>query len=144
METTCIIYDSVRLVVPVVGNCALHMPHRGFDDFDTYCGAGKGIGDLIVPDDIYGIVISPACYIHDKMWLLSPPTTFAFNFSNHVFHKNIISIIDHFQPSFDEEDKYRTDRYKRAATYYMGVQSGVGPAIFQHMKRKQDAQWEYA
>jgi hypothetical protein len=138
METRKIIYDGVSLIVPIIDGCPLTMPHRGFDDFDTYCGAGKGIGDLIVPDDIFGVVISPACYIHDKMWLYCEPTWRDFHHSNSVFFHNILSIIDYFAPPVCDEEEVRTERYARAVTYYTAVDSAFGPTIFWRMKKNQE------
>lgn len=137
METVAVIYDGVTLIVPIINESPMHIPHDGFDDFDTYCGAGKGWGDKIVPDDIYGIIISPACFIHDVMWRESSPSWRDFHHSNSVFFHNILSIIEHFAPPIKDEKEVRHERYYRAVTYYMAVDSSVGVSIFWHMKRDQ-------
>lgn len=138
METVQIIYDGVRLTVPIVDGSPLHMPHNGFDDFDTYCGPGKGWGDKLIPDEIYGIIISPACFIHDKMFFYAKASWVDFHLSNSVFFHNILNIIEHFDPPIgDEKEEARHERYYRAVTYYMAVDSGWGPSIFWNLKKKQ-------
>ena len=139
MKTVQIIYDGVRLLVPLIGARPLHLPHDGFADFATYCGPGKW-GDLIVPDDIYDTPINPACYIHDEMVLLAEPTWVSFHHTNSVFLHNINTILEHFdvkeRPSSEQEHKYK--RYYRAVTYYMAVDSRAGANIFWDLKREQE------
>ena len=138
METRQIIYDGVRLTVPMVNDEPLHMPHNGFDDFGAYCGPGSGWGNALVPEDIYGICVSPACFIHDAMFDMAQATWTDFHHSNSVFFHNILNIIDHFDPPVgDQKVEARHERYYRAVTFYTAVDSGFGPSIFWHLKKKQ-------
>ena len=59
----------------------------------TFCGAGEGIGDLLVPDKIGGVIVSAECLDHDISWAISPNTYAAFQAANNRFFKNIISRI---------------------------------------------------
>jgi len=136
MDTTVSSFDGCELVVPIINGQPLHFPHKDFGCFDTYCGAGSGIGDLIVPDVIYEVPVSVACYIHDMMWRYCAPTVEDFNQSNLTFFENIVRIITYFVP-IAKNDKYRVSRYQRAATYYAAVQTGIGPYIFSRMKHEQ-------
>lgn len=118
-KTTHIIYDGVRLEVPVVNGEPLPIPHNGFDDFDTYCGPGW-LGDKIVPDKLFGVSVAPACYIHDVMNAMAE-TCEEDHHSNEVFRRNMISIIEHFEPRPTWEDPFHYARYQRALTYYEWV-----------------------
>ena len=55
----------------------------------TYCGAGSGIGDWLVPDRIYGVRIPPNCLIHDLDWATADGSRRAFTESNSRFRKNL-------------------------------------------------------
>lgn len=129
------IFDGVHLLVPILDDGDfLEFPHKNFDTFDTYCGPGTGLADSLVPDDIYGIKISPACYLHDVMWEMAEGTWRDFHYSNSVFFHNILRIIEHFAPPVGEE-KVRHERYYRAVTYYMAVDGDVGASLFWRLKR---------
>lgn len=105
-----------------------------------YCGAGSGIGELLVPDWIFGlfrwcgwaILISPACWIHDQDWDLAEPTIEEFTESNDRFQANINALITVANvPGFVK----RLARY-RACTYRNAV-DGPGEAIFWRLKKEQ-------
>lgn len=122
-----------------------------YDTFpDDFCGAGKGLGEKIVPDYIFGLTrflpfgldisikISPACWIHDKDWQLSAPTVQAFTESNDRFHLNIEAII---------RAKAKNDWIKARAMYrpvtYMNAVSLAGRYIFWSMKEAQGYEIPY-
>lgn len=44
------------------------------EKWPTFCGAGNGFGDKIVPDKIHNVSISPECFIHDIGWATSADT----------------------------------------------------------------------
>lgn len=136
MDTTWAVFDGCRKEIPVFNGQPIRFPHPTFDGFPTYCGAGSGIGDLVVPDVIYEIPISVDCFIHDICWRYCEYTVADFNQSNLIFYENILRTFKHFVP-IEVDDKYRVNRYGRATTYYTAVQTGFGPAIFKHMKKEQ-------
>ena len=59
----------------------------------TFCGAGDGFGDKVVPDIIRGVCISPACFIHDVDWATTPDTIRQFLAANFRFAKNCRALI---------------------------------------------------
>ena len=73
---------------------------------DHFCGSGDGISEQLVPDYIYSftrylkwiglnfsIKLSPACWIHDKEWIIAEPTWEAFHESNERLQNNMKEII---------------------------------------------------
>jgi len=81
--------ETVRLIAPV----DTKFPSIHIEDYGPYCGAGKGIGNTVVPESIWGLRISVACFIHDTMWDKAERTWADFHQSNSVFLKNILTII---------------------------------------------------
>lgn len=59
----------------------------------SFCGAGDGVGDAIVPESIRGVRVSPACFIHDVDWATSPDTISEFLASNFRLARNIRALI---------------------------------------------------
>lgn len=119
MEVTKITFDGVELIVPMLDGRPLPMPYPSFKDFDTFCGPGK-LGDMIVPDCIFGVHVNAACYIHDVMNAMAQDTEEDHQ-GNVVFRKNMFAIIEAFEPQPAWEDKYHHARYQRALTYYEWV-----------------------
>jgi len=142
--------ENVSIVAPL----DIVFPSIRVVEFDTYCGAGDGIGDLVVPDRVFifppiglfvnehtpflkkifgeGIPISPACFVHDTMWVRAEPTWEAFHQSNSVFLHNLISLIE----TQSHNSYLRERRLYRAVTYYNAVDS-LGQYIFWNLKDKQ-------
>ena len=58
----------------------------------TYCGAGEGLGDILVPDFIKGACVGPACLIHDLDWALCSPTFREFSLANFRFFRNLLAL----------------------------------------------------
>lgn len=47
-------------------------PHEmEWKQWPTFCGAGDGLGDWIVPDRVRGAILAPACFIHDVEWAIA-------------------------------------------------------------------------
>ncbi len=112
IETQIVIYEGIVLSMPVVIAEEFNREFYGvsYDQFpDDCCGAGKGIGEKLVPDYAFGftrifsklklksldisIKLSPACWIHDEDWQRAAPTHEAFDISNERFRFNLDSII---------------------------------------------------
>lgn len=87
----------------------------------SFCGAGDGIGDWIVPDKICGVVVSPECLDHDVSWAVSPNTYAAFQAANNRLLKNLVSRVG---------SKLSGKQYIRAllrcVMYYVVVSSWIG------------------
>lgn len=62
----------------------------------SFCGAGCGIGDLIVPDTLFfgHLHLAPACYMHDVEWILCDPTIKAFHAANDRLRRNLKALAD--------------------------------------------------
>lgn len=59
------------------------------DKWPTFCGAGRGLGDWLVPDSIYDAQIAPACFVHDIDWIVSPDSYRGFQAANNRFFCNL-------------------------------------------------------
>ena len=64
------------------------------DSWPTYCGAGEGLGDYIVPDHILGVCIAPACFQHDIEYAVNNRNWLAFVAANRRLRGNIIQLTD--------------------------------------------------
>ena len=60
METIEIIHDSIPLEVPIISNKTLEITWDSYKEVPDFCGAGKGIGDLVVPETALFLRISLA------------------------------------------------------------------------------------
>lgn len=116
--------------IPILHRRGLIMP-RSLAAFPDCCGAGRGLGQIMVPETIWGLRISPACYVHDDDWDIAPPTWEAFRAANSRFLENINSLINHSS----RLALLRMLRRYRAATYYSAVSEAS--IIFWRLKRRQ-------
>lgn len=88
-------FDGILLWVPLVcGRPWKDFSGKNIDDYPPFCGAGSGIGDLIVPETMYFLRMSVACEIHDISWQLAPPTETARKVSNERFLVNMLRVIE--------------------------------------------------
>ena len=134
METVEVVFDGVPLVVPLIGGYEPEFPYDTLETFGSYCGAGKGIGDHLVPEHIFGVCVSAACWVHDIMWEIADDTWADFHHSNSVFLHNLLSIINHR----GNEDSHKYARYHRAVTYYHAVDSGLGKFFWSRKNDKRN------
>lgn len=63
-----------------------------FSRWPTFCGAGDGIGDWLVPDDFGAAHISPACFIHDLDYATLPREWWPFQQANNRLYTNIVEL----------------------------------------------------
>jgi hypothetical protein len=116
--------------VPILHRRGLIIP-RTLAAFPDCCGAGRGLGQVIVPERNWGLRISPACYVHDDDWDTAPPTWEAFRAANSRLLENINALIEHTT----YWAVLRVLRRYRAMTYYSAVSEAA--AIFWRIKRRQ-------
>lgn len=116
--------------VPIIKPVDLELPAH-LIDFEPACGAGDGFLNDIVPEKVWGIPISPACFVHDYMWKISEASWGDFHYSNDVFLVNITSLLRHQSKS----NLLYHFRLYRMITYFNAVDT-IGSVIFWHMKRK--------
>ncbi len=116
---------------PITAPENIKFPSPYMDEFKSYCGAGEGIGDLIVPEKLFGLKISPACFVHDNMWDNAEPTWKYFHFSNSIFLSNMIAIIE----TQSSSSILKHMRMYRAVTYFNAVDT-IGNRIFWSMFKR--------
>lgn len=126
MDTKLIELDGVTLVVPK----NYRPPCFKLKDFPDSCGAGKGIGQILVPETFYGLRCAAACHIHDFSWEVAEATWTDFHESNYMFIRNLITIIE----AGSSSSALKALRVYRAASYFNAVDT-VGASIFWGMKR---------
>jgi hypothetical protein len=138
-------FDGIQLSIPekLLPIFPSNYTYKTFPD--NFCGAGDGIGEKLVPDYIFGptrflkfiglnvsIKLSPACWIHDKDWIVAEPTWEAFGETNDRFHKNLEAII---------EAKCKYEWLKARALYrpvtYRNAVSIAGKSVFWSLKSAQ-------
>lgn len=88
-----------------------------FDNWPTFCGAGDGPGDWLVPDGIDGADISPACLVHDLDFATLPRKWWPFQQANNRLYCNIIALID----TQIVDKQQLADAYKKARRYWFAV-----------------------
>lgn len=100
------------------------------------CGAGRGLGEALVPETMWGLRISPACHIHDFSWEVADREDFTF--TNFLFLANLLILIWHGSSKL----MYWLRSY-RAMTYFNAVQV-VGRAGFDRLKDEEEDAWSPA
>lgn len=126
MDTKVILIENVPLVVPV----GYKPPAWLLKDFPRCCGAGDGVGSIVVPETMWGLNVSAACHIHDFSWEVAAASWSDFHQSNSMFLRNIISIIRHKSANHI----MRVLRNYRAVTYFNAVDE-IGSKVFWGIKR---------
>jgi hypothetical protein len=111
--------------ISIVAPADIGFPFDNPIDYPDCCGAGQGIGEKIVPETIWGVRVSLACFIHDDMWNRGEKSWSNFHQSNSIFLKNIISIIQ----AYSKSQLLKRLRLYRAVTYYNAVDD-LGRDIF--------------
>lgn len=137
METRIVQFDGVPLIVPMMelndgSKVPLDFPYDTFKEFTSFCGAGRGIGDLVVPESIFWLKVSPVCYIHDIMWQMAQPTWTEFHQSNSTMMHNLLTVIEKRSSNKWLEHL----RNYRAITFYNAVDV-LGEPIFWAVKENQ-------
>ena len=134
METVKVFFCGIEQEIPLIGGSPMEYPYDTLEAFDSYCGAGNGVGNWVVPESIFAIPIKHCCFTHDTMFEIGEPTWQDFWQSNKVFRQNIVRTIEALEPVDQRKDKYHEDRYYRADTYYMAVNSDLGRFFYKRKK----------
>lgn len=123
LPTTCIIYCGVRLEVPLIDGVPLDMPFDSWDGWDiSYCGAGHGVAEWVVPEKFPGgSIATPCCYIHDFSNDIAE-TVQEYAQSDRMFLTNLIAAVLAHHPLDIVGKKEHTDLLW-AISYYMAVDS---------------------
>lgn len=102
---------------------------KEIDDYPSFCGAGKGIGDKIVPEFIGGMRCSHICHIHDEWWEKCDPTWIAFLRANMAFGYNLAVYLG----TGTGTRRTKLWRFIKGAVY-VGAVSTVGWKVFKKLK----------
>lgn len=126
-------FDGVKLLVPLL----FTFPWNDFSgktiaDYPSFCGAGEGLGDVIIPETIWGLSVSVACEIHDISWEVAEATEADRRAADEAFLINMLSIIKARSNWF-----MRILRNQRAMVYYNAVDSEKNH-VFWNIKRAQE------
>lgn len=125
VKTAHINYLDVMLEVPEFLT-ELWPYEMALNEWPTFCGPDEGLGDLLVPDVVCGVVISPACFIHDIDWAICRKTYLDFQLSNSRLLHNMNELISkHVQNRHDYEKAIRI-----SFAYWEAVSSPIGWANF--------------
>ena len=92
IETTYIKYANTEIEVPrfLSTRWPFNLP---LSDWPSFCGAGDGLGDRIVPDTINGNRVACCCFEHDISWILADATFAAFMKSNLRLYLNLRAVV---------------------------------------------------
>jgi len=85
MEITIQEFHGVKYQTPL----GFDFLDKDIDDYPSFCGAGSGIGDKVVPEKIGGMPCSHICHVHDEWWEMCDPTWLAFLRGNMAFGYNL-------------------------------------------------------
>jgi hypothetical protein len=86
----------------------------------SYCGAGYGIGDYIIPDTFGTARGAPACFIHDLDYATLPKEWWPFQQSNNRLYVNLVSILSAqiYDPKQLAKAKAKARRYWIAVSVF--------------------------
>jgi hypothetical protein len=86
-------------------------------DWCTFCGAGFGLGDYIIPDHFGAASGSQACFIHDLDFAVLPKEWWPFQQANNRLYTNLISSLS----AQIYDPKQLAKAKNKARRYWIGV-----------------------
>lgn len=110
--------------IPLITTDDFFFENVPLEEYPSYCGAGKGIGDLIVPETVWGLRIAVACHTHDDFWAKSEKSDRDYFLSNGIFLLNTLMVICNRSNLF-----LIMPRSYRAIKYFYAVNS-IGKKYF--------------
>lgn len=125
MDHVAIIYAGAVLEIPAFLEPL--WPHdMPLHHWPTFCGAGVGIGDWIVPDRISGVHVGPACLAHDLDWAIGDGSKKHWLASNERFGRNLKSLV---RAQVADED-ILSSALEDCDIYRIAVSSPVGWCLY--------------
>ena len=118
-------FHGVKYLVPV----GFEFLDKKIMDYPSFCGAGKGIGDKIVPEFIGGMRCAHICHGHDNSWDAAEFTFFDFLLSNVMFAYNLLVYLATGKGGVIK----RIWRAIKGSAYVLAV-STIGWKIFKNLK----------
>jgi len=139
------VFDSYSLItldkVPLIVRSGIEIPYKTLAEFPNCCGAGEGFGERVVPDRIFFLRVSAACWAHDTDMEMTEPTDEGFELMNRIFLINTLSIID-------RKSRFgflKIIRHQWAMLYYSAVNTKLALGkIFWKLKRRQKEAGQWA
>lgn len=130
MKTREVRFDGdLQLVIP--DHSSFEWPANSIIEFPSCCGPEKWNSRFYVFDKLFGLCISPACWVHDRMWEICDATWGDYHYSNSVFLHNVLTIIN----TRSEFSLLRFLRRHKAFAYYDAIDIGGAKYFWQY---KQD------
>ena len=125
MKVKKLIYYGVAYLVPE----EFEFIDREICNYPSFCGAGKGIGDKIVPEFIGGLRISHICHGHDESFDAANYTFVDFIISNMMFAYNLLVYLS-------SKSGTRFSRYWRGikGSIYVLAVCTIGWKVFKDLK----------
>jgi hypothetical protein len=102
-------------------------PSFKMDLIKDCCGAGEGLGNLLVPDSILGLRITAACSIHDDWFENAGNTWEDFHQGNYLLFVNILTIIRELSAQW-----LKSIRMHLALIYFDAVDT-LGVIVFKNL-----------
>ncbi|HBA72318.1 MAG TPA: hypothetical protein DCZ63_09065 [Geobacter sp.] len=138
-------FDHYELItldrVPLIVRGGIEIPYKTLAEFPNCCGAGEGFWERVVPERIFFLRVSAACWAHDTDMEMTEPTDEAFELMNRIFLINTLSIIDR-KSRFE---LLKMIRRHGAMSYYNAVNTKLALGkIFWELKRKQKEAGQWA
>lgn len=90
------------------------------------CGPGRGVLEILTPETIWGLCVTPACAIHDFMYKEGPPTDQGKEEADLVFLNNMVRLIE----AGTGYPPLLRLRLRRARVYYQAVKLLGGAAYW--------------
>ena len=118
--------EGIRFLVPKGLQLPLHL-----DNFPDSCGPGHGWLEKAIPEEIHGLRITPACWIHDKSWNIAKATKKDFHLSNCLFLWNMAVLLESFLSSWF----INALRGYGIVTYFLAVNGEEGKKHFEDCKK---------
>ena len=96
------------------------------------CGPGHGLGDKLVPEKNWGLSMTGACQIHDKMYERGK-TELDREEADRVFLNNMLRLVE-----ANSNFIMKPLRRQRALTYYAAVRDFGGPSFWNTKNRPEE------
>lgn len=107
------------------------------EEFASFgCGPG-GLGDILVPDTIYGLSVNSCCAIHDWYYRYFPGNTeMDRELADRIFKNNMIRLVT----AKTKWSWLRRLRLRRVKTYYSMVRFAGATAFFEERNKDSEVQ----
>jgi hypothetical protein len=125
IQTTTIRYAGANIEIP---SFLVPLWPRNFplDQWPSFCGAGDGLGDRLIPDHINNVRVACCCFVHDIDWCMSDNSFSGFMRSNLRLWLNLRNVVI----ANDKPGWFRHVLAERKCFAYFAAVSIFGHKIF--------------